>query len=361
MASEADVKAVLETVIDPHTGESIAEGKAIRRLEVNNGNVEIELKLGYPAASWIDECQQLVTAALQGVDGIANLKVDIVTDISSHAPQKGVTPLTGVKNMIAVASGKGGVGKSTVSANLALALAAEGARVGILDADIYGPSQPRMLGIAGKPTSKDGKKMEPMENYGIQAMSIGFLIDEETPMIWRGPMVTQALEQLLKDTSWSELDYLIIDMPPGTGDIQLTLAQKVPVTGAVIVTTPQDIALLDARKAYNMFDKVDIPIIGVIENMSMHVCSSCGHMDHIFGEGGGQKLAEQYSVEHLGDVPLERRIRENADGGHPTVVAEPDSPITATYKLIARRVAARIARRKKDFSSAFPSITIQNT
>jgi len=267
--------------------------------------------------------------------------------------------LPGVKNIIAVASGKGGVGKSTLSVNLALALSAEGARAGILDADIYGPSQPRMLGISGKPQSKDGKSLEPMNSYHLQAMSIGFLVDEESPMIWRGPMVTQALEQLLKDTRWDDLDYLIVDMPPGTGDTQLTLAQKVPVSGAVIVTTPQDIALLDARKAYKMFEKVEIPVLGVVENMSAYICPKCGHHDSIFGAGGGESMAAQYGVEFLGDVPLERAIRENADGGRPSVVADPDSEVAQAYKSIARRTAALLALRKKDFSDKFPNIVIQ--
>ena len=263
--------------------------------------------------------------------------------------------------MIAVASGKGGVGKSTVSANLALALSAEGAQVGILDADIYGPSQPRMLGVRGKPQSKDGKSMQPVYSYHLQTMSIGFLIEEETPMIWRGPMVTQALDQLLNQTTWNELDYLVIDLPPGTGDIQLTLAQRVPVSGAVIVTTPQDIALLDARKAYRMFEKVEIEVLGVVENMSMHICSQCGHQEHIFGEGGGQRMAQEYGVSYLGGIPLDTRIRSDADNGRPTVVNDPDGDIAQIYRKIARTTAARLSRRKKDFTSDFPSIVIQNT
>ena len=275
--------------------------------------------------------------------------------------QKGVTPLPGVKNMIAVASGKGGVGKSTVSANLALALSAEGAQVGILDADIYGPSQPRMLGVRGKPQSKDGKSMQPVYSYHLQTMSIGFLIEEETPMIWRGPMVTQALDQLLNQTTWNELDYLVIDLPPGTGDIQLTLAQRVPVSGAVIVTTPQDIALLDARKAYRMFEKVEIEVLGVVENMSMHICGQCGHQEHIFGEGGGQRMAQEYGVSYLGGIPLDTRIRSDVDNGRPTVVNDPDGDIAQIYRKIARTTAARLSKRKKDFTSDFPSIVIQNS
>jgi len=274
--------------------------------------------------------------------------------------QKGVEPIKGIKNIIAVASGKGGVGKSTTAVNLALALAEEGARVGILDADIYGPSQPRMLGVHGKPESKDGKTLEPMSGHGIQAMSIGFLVDEETPMIWRGPMVTQALQQLLNDTNWDDLDYLVVDLPPGTGDTQLTLAQQVPVSGAVIVTTPQDIALLDARKGLKMFEKVEVPVLGIVENMSIHICSNCGHEEHIFGEGGGQRMAEQYDVDFLGALPLDIRIREETDAGKPTVVAEPDSRIAQIYREIARRTAARLSQQGKNYAAKFPKIVIQN-
>ena len=274
--------------------------------------------------------------------------------------QQGLTPLPGIRNVIAVASGKGGVGKSTVSANLALALRAEGASVGILDADIYGPSQPRMLGLSGKPDTKDGNRIEPKVNHGIQAMASGFLIDEDTPMIWRGPMVTQALQQLLTDTNWVDLDYLVIDLPPGTGDIQLTLCQRVPVSGAVIVTTPQDIALLDARRALKMFEKVNVPVLGIIENMSTHVCSSCGHEEHVFGEGGGLRMAAQYGVPMLGSLPLDIRIREQADGGQPTVVAMPDSDIAARYREIARNAAARLSLQARNKAIQFPKIVVEN-
>jgi len=275
--------------------------------------------------------------------------------------QKGVKLIPGVKNIIAVASGKGGVGKSTTAVNLALALAAEGANVGMLDADIYGPSQPTMLGITGRPESPDGQNLEPMLGHGLQAMSIGFLIDVETPMVWRGPMVTQALEQLLNQTKWKDLDYLVVDLPPGTGDIQLTLAQRVPVTGAVIVTTPQDIALIDARKGLKMFEKVGVPILGVVENMSLHICSNCGHEERIFGEGGGERMCKDYGTEFLGALPLDIRIREETDAGKPTVVAEPESRVAEIYRAIARRVAVKVGDLAVDHSSKFPSIVIQNS
>jgi ATP-binding protein involved in chromosome partitioning len=281
--------------------------------------------------------------------------------IVSHAVQRGVKLVPGIKNIIAVASGKGGVGKSTTAVNLALGLAAEGASVGILDADIYGPSQPIMLGIRGRPESRDGKSLEPMEGHGIQAMSIGFLIDPDTPMVWRGPMVTQALEQLLNETKWRDIDYLVVDLPPGTGDIQLTLAQRVPVTGAVIVTTPQDIALIDARKGLKMFEKVGIPILGVVENMSLHTCSKCGHEERIFGAGGGERLGKDYDVELLGALPLDIAIREQADSGKPTMVADPDGRIAGIYRRIARRVAVKIADKAQDHTAAFPKIVVQNT
>lgn len=360
MSREA-VEAALKRVIDPHMERDPVTNKDVKSIDISDGRVVVEVVLGYPANSWIDQYRRLLTDAIAAVADGVSVDVKVTSKIVSHAVQKGVAPLAGVKNMIAVASGKGGVGKSTVAANLALALSAEGAAVGILDADIYGPSQPRMLGTVTQPESKDGKSMEPIRIYQLQVMSIGFLIEEETPMIWRGPMVTQALEQLLKDTNWQDLDYLVIDLPPGTGDVQLTLAQRVPVTGAVIVTTPQDISLLDARKAYKMFEKVEIPVLGVIENMSTHICSECGHEDHIFGEGGGKRMALQYQVQHLGDIPLDTRIRTDVDKGAPTVIADPDGPIAETYKEVARRVAAGLATKKQDYRAKFPSIVIQNT
>ena len=347
------VEEKLDNIIDPHTGKSLIQGKSVKDVHINGDKVAIDIVLGYPAKSW----EPVLAALVQ--QQVSDAEINISSNTVAHEVQEGVKPLKGVRNIIAVASGKGGVGKSTLAANFALALSFEGARVGILDADIYGPSQPRMLGVSGRPQSKDGKTLEPMNNYQIQAMSIGFLVDEEAPMIWRGPMVTQALEQLLNDTQWDDLDYLIVDMPPGTGDTQLTLAQKVPVSGSLIVTTPQDIALLDARKAYNMFEKVNIPVLGVVENMSTHICSSCGHEEHIFGSGGGRRMAEQYGVDFLGDIPLDLSIRENADNGRPSVVADPDGPISQNYKAIARCASAKLAMRKKDFSAKFPNIVIQ--
>ena len=351
--TRAAIEEKLKGIIDPHTGMDLLAAKAIKEIAVDGDQMKIDIVLGYPAKSWEAELAALVREAVAGA------QVSVKSNTVPHEVQEGVKPLKGVKNIIAVASGKGGVGKSTLSVNLALALSAEGARAGILDADIYGPSQPRMLGIDGKPESTDGKTLEPMHSYHLQAMSIGFLVDEESPMIWRGPMVTQALEQLLKDTRWDDLDYLIVDMPPGTGDTQLTLAQKVPVSGSIIVTTPQDIALLDARKAYRMFEKVEIPVLGVVENMSAYICPQCGHEEAIFGSGGGADMARQYDIDLLGKVPLQRAIRENADGGRPTVVADPDGEVANAYKAIARCAAARLALRKKDFSAKFPNIVIQ--
>ena len=354
------IEGALSGIVDPHTGLDLVTGKSVNDCVVDNQNVSIDLVLGYPAKGWHSNLKQEVVDVVSKLENVQSVDVRIKTQVVSHEVQKGVTPLKNVRNVIAVASGKGGVGKSTVSANLALALSAEGANAGVLDADIYGPSQPRMLGVGGRPESKDGKSLEPMNSYHVQVMSIGFLIEEDTPMIWRGPMVTQALEQLLQDTQWRDLDYLIIDLPPGTGDIQLTLAQKVPVSGAVIVTTPQDIALLDARKALKMFEKVEIPVLGIVENMSTHICSNCGHEEHIFGEGGGKRMSAEYSVEHLGDIPLDGRIRSDADGGRPTVVADPDGSLAQAYRTIARNASGILSVRKRDYSEVFPSIVIQN-
>lgn len=359
--SELLVQSTLKLCTDPNTGKDFVSGKSARNIKVDGNDVSVDIVLGYPAKSVMADIQNLVAQALLGIDGIGRVTVNVSSKIVAHKAQQGVSLLPNVKNIIAVASGKGGVGKSTTSVNLALALAAEGASVGLLDADIYGPSQPQMLGISGRPESLDGKSMEPMEAHGIQAMSIGFLIDTDTPMVWRGPMVTGALEQLLRDTKWRDLDYLVIDLPPGTGDIQLTLSQKIPVTGAIIVTTPQDIALLDARKGLKMFEKVSIPILGIVENMSTHICSKCGHEEHIFGAGGGELMAKDYNVDLLGALPLDIDIRMQADSGKPTVIANPDSKVANIYKEIARKAAIKIANTSLDHSSKFPNIVIQNT
>ena len=359
--SETQVQDALRSLIDPNTGKDFVAGKSVRHLSINGGHVTVEIVLDYPAQSVIAEIRQLVEQQIRALPEVSNVTVGVSSRIVSHKVQRGVPLIPNVKNIIAVASGKGGVGKSTTAVNLALALAAEGARVGILDADIYGPSQPQMLGLSGKPESSDGKSMEPLEHYGIQAMSIGFLVDIDTPMVWRGPMVVGALEQLLRDTRWKDLDYLVVDLPPGTGDIQLTLAQKVPVTGAIIVTTPQDIALLDARKGLKMFEKVGIPILGIVENMSTHICSACGHEEHIFGAGGAARMSADYQTELLGSLPLDIRIREQTDSGKPTVVAEPQSQIAATYGQIARKAAVKLAGLSQDYSNKFPNIVIQNS
>ncbi|MDO9052684.1 MAG: iron-sulfur cluster carrier protein ApbC [Gallionella sp.] len=361
--NDADVKSALKNLIDPNTKKDFISGKSVKNIKISANDVSLDIVLGYPARSVWDEIRAMVAAHLKvALPDAGSINVTVSSKVVPHAVQRGVKLVDGVKNIIAVASGKGGVGKSTTAVNLALALAAEGARVGILDADIYGPSQPAMLGISGQPQSSDGKSVEPMVNYGIQSMSIGYMIeDNDVPMIWRGPMVTQALDQLLRQTRWDNLDYLVVDLPPGTGDIQLTLSQKVPVTGAVIVTTPQDIALLDARKGLKMFEKVDIKIVGIVENMSTHICSQCGHEEHIFGAGGGEKMCADYNVEFLGGLPLDIRIREQTDSGKPTVVAEPDGSIARVYKQIARRVAVKIAEMAQDHSAVFPKIVVQNT
>ena len=359
--TESDLLEALKAVVDPNTGKDFVSTKQLKNLKVEGGDVAFDVELGYPAKSQIPSLRKALIAAVRTLPGIDNVSVNLSTKVVAHAVQRGVQLMPKVKNIVAVASGKGGVGKSTTAVNLALALAAEGASVGILDADIYGPSQPMMMGIEGRPESADGQTMEPMSNYGVQVMSIGFLVDADNPMIWRGPMVTQALEQLLRQTNWSELDYLIVDMPPGTGDIQLTLSQKVPLTGVVIVTTPQDIALLDAKKGLKMFEKVGVPILGIVENMAVHVCSSCGHVEHIFGADGGKRMSEQYGVDYLGALPLNLSIREQADAGRPSVVSDPDGEIAAIYKTVARQMAVKIAAKAKDFSSKFPTISISKT
>lgn len=356
-----NVQTVLSSIMNPDTQSDLMACASIKNLSVSDNNIHVDVVLGYPAKSQFQAIKDLVVSQLKKIADVKNIEVNVSSDIVAHTVQRGVKLLPGVKNIIAVASGKGGVGKSTTAVNLALALSAEGASVGILDADIYGPSLPMMLGISGRPESKAENTIEPMEGHGLQASSIGFLINEDSPMVWRGPMVTSALEQLLRQTRWRDLDYLIVDMPPGTGDIQLTLSQKVPVTGAVIVTTPQDIALLDARKGLKMFEKVGVPIIGIVENMSTYICPSCGHEEHVFGSGGGKKMCSDYGVDFLGSLPLNISIREQSDAGRPTVVAEPDGPISMVYQQIARQIAIRIAGLAKDMSSKFPNIVIQNT
>jgi len=358
--TQAVVESALKNYIDPYLEQDLVSAKAIKTITVEAGIVSVKVVLGFPADGYLPELESALEREVANIEGVKTVKLDVSWKLAAHKVQEGVEPLKNVKNILAVASGKGGVGKSTVSANLALALAAEGASVGILDADIYGPSQPRMLGVSGQPESADGKSLEPKVSHGVQSMSIGFLIDEETPMIWRGPMVTQALEQLLNDTNWRALDYLVVDLPPGTGDTQLTLAQKIPVSGAVIVTTPQDIALLDARKGLKMFEKVQVPVLGVIENMSTHICTNCGHEEHIFGSGGGMSLSEQYDVDFLGSLPLDITIRRDSDNGQPTVAANPDGPIADMFRQIARRVAAKLSLKDREYSQAFPSIVIQN-
>ncbi len=356
--TETALLEALKTVVDPNTGKDLVSTRALKNLRVEGGDVSFEVTLGYPARSQVPALRRALIDAARSVAGVGNVSADVGWKIVAHAAQRGVQLLPNVKNIVAIASGKGGVGKSTTAVNLALALAAEGAAVGILDADIYGPSQPMMLGVSGRPDSVDGKSMEPMEGHGVQVMSIGFLVDADQAMIWRGPMATQALEQLLRQTNWRELDYLVVDMPPGTGDIQLTLSQRVPITGAVIVTTPQDIALLDAKKGLSMFEKVGVPILGLVENMAVYRCPNCGHTEHIFGAEGGKRMAAQYQIDYLGALPLTMAIREQADGGTPTVVADPDGEVAAIYKAIARQVAVKIGEKAKDFSARFPTITV---
>ena len=358
--SKEQIEVLLKDIQDRYLEQSIVELKQIKSIDIDGDKVSVQLVQGYPSGSYRDELAAEIKNTLEADAAISAATVTVDTKVVAHSVQKSLKRIGGIKNIVAVASGKGGVGKSTTSVNLALALAADGASVGVLDADIYGPSQPRMLGISGAPESKDGKTLEPMENHGVKAMSIGFLVEEDSPMIWRGPMVTQALEQLLNDTNWGDLDYLVVDLPPGTGDTQLTLSQKIPVSGAVIVTTPQDIALLDARKGLKMFEKVEVPILGIVKNMSIHICSECGHAENIFGEGGGKAMSDESDVSFLGGLPLDITIREDADNGNPTVASKPDSKITDIYKDIARKMSAKLAQSGKDYSTSFPTIKIEN-
>jgi ATP-binding protein involved in chromosome partitioning len=361
VAAEAVTRARVSDFPDPYLGQTLGEAKAVGAVEWRDGRLAVELTYGFPCSDYSEELLPALQAHLAPVLNTAGLNVILRTEIVPHAVQRTLKPLDHIKNIVAVASGKGGVGKSTTAANLAIAWAAQGARVGLLDADIYGPSQPLLMGLAGQSPLSDGKRITPLRAHGVAVMSIGFMIDPEQPMVWRGPMVTQALTQLLADTDWGELDYLVVDMPPGTGDIQLTLAQRVPVSGAVIVTTPQDIALLDARKGLKMFEKVEVRVLGIVENMSVHICPNCGHVEHVFGSGGGARMAAQYGVQLLGELPLDIRIREEADGGTPTVVADPGSARARAYRMLARRTAARLATLNKDYSHKFPTISVESS
>ncbi|MCH9645748.1 MAG: iron-sulfur cluster carrier protein ApbC [Proteobacteria bacterium] len=353
-----NINNILSNVVDKYTEQDIVSSNSINNIDIDADKVTITVELNYPAKGYHDELSKQITDTL-AENGINNASVNIETKIVKYSTQKGVEILSEVKNIIAVASGKGGVGKSTTSVNLALALQAEGAKVALLDADIYGPSQPRMLGVSKlKPDTTAEGKLLPILGHGMQSMSIGYLVDEDNPMIWRGPMVTQALEQMLRDTLWRGVDYMIIDLPPGTGDTQLTLSQKIPVSGSVIVTTPQDIALLDAKKGLKMFEKVNIPILGIVENMSLHICSKCGHEEAIFGVGGGESMAKEAGVNFLGALPLEMDIRTDVDEGTPTVAKEPDGRVAEIYKEIARNVSAKLTQQDRAMSS-FPSITIE--
>ncbi|MDR2924373.1 MAG: iron-sulfur cluster carrier protein ApbC [Azoarcus sp.] len=351
----------LQGVSDPETGKDFVSTRRIRGLTVEGGTVRFEVEPGYPARSQRESIQNLLADAVRALPGVERVEIKVGDKIEARAVKNGVKLLPGVKNVIAVASGKGGVGKSTTAVNLALALAAEGARVGMLDADIYGPSLPQMLGIAAqRPVSADGKTMEPVEAHGMQVMSVGLLVDDDSPMVWRGPMAVRALTQLLTETNWRDLDYLVVDLPPGTGDIQLTLSQSAPLTGAVIVTTPQDIALLDARKGLKMFEKVNVPILGVVENMGLHICAGCGREEHIFGAGGGQRICDDYGVTFLGALPLDIRIREEADSGAPTVASSPESRVAEIYRSIARKTAVALTAIPRDMSHKFPNIVVKN-
>lgn len=346
---------------EPYLDTDLVSAGAVESIGTEGQKVTVRLSLGFPVQRYRSRLQRQVREVVAAATGAETVDVEVAWKVSSRQVQMSLKPLEKVRNILAVASAKGGVGKSTTAANLALALAAEGARVGVLDADIYGPSQPRMLGVAGRrPESPDGKTVTPLYNHGVQIMSIGFLVEEDTPMVWRGPMVTQALTQLLTETRWDDLDYLVVDMPPGTGDIQLTLSQKVPVAGAVVVTTPQDIATLDARKGIRMFQKVNVPVLGVLENMSIHICGQCGHEDHIFGAGGGARLADEEGVALLGSLPLDTAIREQADGGKPTLVSDPDSRAAELYRDAALRTAALLSRREAAGSSRFPKIVVED-
>jgi ATP-binding protein involved in chromosome partitioning len=359
--NKEDIEALLKSIIDRNVGTDLVSAHFVKSIDVEDENVSINIELGYPAKSYLDELKADIEKKIKSLPGVGTISIEVGVKIISHTVQQSLKPISNIKNIIAIASGKGGVGKSTTAVNLALALVSEGANVGLLDADIYGPSIPTMLGLSGYPTSDDGKIMNPKIAYGLQTISIGYLIDADQPMIWRGPMVTKTLQQLLQDTRWQDLDYLIVDLPPGTGDIQLSLSQQIPVSGAVIVTTPQDIALMDAQRGLGMFEKVNVPVLGIIENMSMHICSQCGHEEAIFGEGGGNMMAEKNNVDLLGALPLDINIRKYADSGRPSVIAEPNGRIAEIYQQIARKMAAKLALKTKDYSNKFPTIVVENT
>jgi ATP-binding protein involved in chromosome partitioning len=358
LSANSDLKQAIVSIPVPGVDRLLGEVGKVLQAEIADSTAKIGLQLGFPARDIEAELRESIRARIS----VDNVDLHVESTITPHGVQRNLKPLPNVKNIIAIASGKGGVGKSTTAANIALALADAGGSVGVLDADIYGPSQPLMLGLAGeRPTSADGKTMQPLVAHGVQVMSIGFLIDPDQPMVWRGPMVTSALNQLLTQTQWEDLDYLIVDMPPGTGDIQLTLSQQVPVSGVVIVTTPQDIALLDARKGLQMFRKVSVPILGIVENMSTHICSACGHEEPIFGVGGGEKMAVDFDVELIGQLPLDLRIREQTDSGTPSVVADPDGAHSQAYRLAARKMAVLLATQGKDYSHRFPKIVVEQS
>jgi len=360
--SRAEAMRAIEAFVEPFTGATLRDLQAVTGLESTGDGLHLQLRLPVPTGGLGPGLQAGLEAALSAAGIRQKLLLSLESSISARAVQKPLKPMSGIRNIVAVGSAKGGVGKSTVAVNLALAWVAQGARVGLLDADVYGPSQPMLLGVEGRrPETVDNKRILPVIAHGLKLMSIGLLIDPDQPAIWRGPMVTQALTQLLTETEWGELDYLVLDLPPGTGDLQLTLAQRVPVAGAVVVTTPQRIAVADARKGLKMFEKVSVPVLGVVENMSTHVCSHCGHEDALFGQGGGEALARECGTQLLGRLPLDAAIGTESDQGRPTVVAAPGSPRAQAYEQMARRVAGALALRPRDRAGAFPGIVVEKT
>ena len=357
--NKESVMALLAEILDENSGRDLVSAGVVRELGLHEDRVNVDIRLGYPLANNGEQFAKTISEHLESNPEISRASVNISSKVMPHKVQEDLKPLESIANIIAVGSGKGGVGKSTTAVNLALALQREGARVGLLDADIYGPSIPSMLGVKGQP-STDGEHIIPKEAHGLKVMSIGFLVDENSAMIWRGPMVTSALQQLLGDTLWGPLDYLIIDLPPGTGDIQLTLAQRIPVAGAVIVTTPQDIALMDARRAVHMFRKVDVPVLGVVENMSTHICTACGHEEAIFGHGGGEQMAEDFELPLLGRLPLTMEIRSALDEGNPTMMQSPDSSVAQSYRKMALRTVGELSVKPRSMTLQMPEILIQN-